>query len=333
MKRIHIASSIALGLGALLLSGSATGYTLYNPVLTWDCPPSIIVDETGIASIADATNGVAIAVSSINAVPTTVDTWNNAGAARIVAAVKGSTANIEVGDSQPMIHFGDPEGYCTGICLAKTMVTATEREVGYNSWRVIDSDTFFNVSHDWTSQGEDPNGVGCSNEAYLESTLVHEVGHALGLDHSSVAGATMFSNTALCNQGPATIESDDVAGILALYGTAPCTNSLFSPCVTHTQFLHEDDDSLDFQPCGTSFTMGGSGTIKGWIEGPLLADFDLFLQKQTYSGWQVVASGTTTNASEAISYSATAGTYRFYVTAFDGSGNYHFWYKRPTFFP
>jgi hypothetical protein len=331
MKRIHLASSLVLGLGALLLSGSATGYSLNSPVLTWDCPPRYIVDETGIASIDDADGGVAIVVTAINAVASTIDTWNNAGAAKIVSAAKGSTASMTIGDGVPMIKFSDPMSYCTGTCLATTFLAFTQRVTGVSSWKIVDSDTVFNLNHEWTSQGEDPDGVGCSNEAYIESTIAHEIGHGLGLAHSTDPSATMFPTTPVCNLGPATLATDDENGIKALYGTAPCTSTQFSPCITHTQYLTGDDD-VDIQPCGTSFTLGGTGTIKGWLEGPLVSDFDLFLEKWNGSSWTVMASGITTNSSEAISFSGTAGTYRFRVFAFDGGGVYHFWYKRPLLF-
>ena len=331
MKRIHIAPSVVLGLAALLVSGSAMSYTIEPPEHTWDCPPSIIVDETGVPSVADADGGVGIVVSMINAVTTTADSWNNAGAARIVSAKKGSTANFAVADGVPMIRFSDPDSECLNPCLALTQVALIERESGSNSYKTIDSDTVINLNFNWTSQGEDPNTVECFNEYYIENTIEHEVGHTIGLAHSSVTNATMYFSTASCSIARVTLETDDENGIEALYGPGPCTGSLFVPCVAYTQYLDEHD--TDSQPsCGGTFSMAGSGTIKGWIEGPYWSDFDLFLEKQTSSGWVQVASSTTTTSTEAITYSASAGTYRFRVFAFSDDGNYTFWYQRPTLF-
>jgi hypothetical protein len=70
--------------------------------------------------------------------------------------------------------------------------------------------TLFSTTHD-------------SYTFYLQSTLVHEFGHALGLDHSDVKAATMrpsqeksgingSSSITMC-----TLSSDDIAGIKALY--------------------------------------------------------------------------------------------------------------------
>ncbi|MCO6510466.1 MAG: matrixin family metalloprotease [Aridibacter famidurans] len=58
----------------------------------------------------------------------------------------------------------------------------------------------------------------------LESTLVHELGHAIGLGHSAVFGASMRTNVArnglysLPFTSARTLSRDDIAGARALYG-------------------------------------------------------------------------------------------------------------------
>ncbi|MBO3103610.1 S1 family peptidase [Cellulomonas fengjieae] len=76
------------------------------------------------------------------------------------------------------------------------------------------------------------------------------------------------------------------------------------------------------QPSGGSVTVSRSGTIRLCLAGPSGADFDLYLQKRSGSTWSTVAQGTTSSANEAITYSGTAGTYRYVVLAYSGSGSY-----------
>ncbi|NUU17951.1 S1 family peptidase [Cellulomonas humilata] len=76
------------------------------------------------------------------------------------------------------------------------------------------------------------------------------------------------------------------------------------------------------QPSGGSVSVTRSGTFRLCLAGPTGADFDLYLQKRSGTAWSTVARGTTSSPNEAFTYSGTAGTYRYVVDAYSGSGAY-----------
>jgi streptogrisin C len=77
-----------------------------------------------------------------------------------------------------------------------------------------------------------------------------------------------------------------------------------------------------FQPNGNYYQSTASGAHTGCLDGPDGADFDLYLQKWNGSAWADVASATSPNPDEELSYNGTAGYYRYRVHAYSGSGQY-----------
>ncbi|HVR99935.1 MAG TPA: matrixin family metalloprotease [Thermoanaerobaculia bacterium] len=204
MKKISL---IALGLVLCLVAGSLSAYVLLSPRRTWDGVPNIIVDNRGLASVSDGDLG---RTRTRNAI-TSSSAWNGAGTGTRVNATVGSVASYSLGDGTPMLNFRDPIGACTGSCLAATFTGYyTRRSNG--TYRIYDADIVTNTAYAWASAGE-----ACSSEIYVEGVMVHEVGHLLGLSHSSVSGSTMYPSVSYCSNGPATIETDDRNAINDLY--------------------------------------------------------------------------------------------------------------------
>ena len=83
----------------------------------------------------------------------------------------------------------------------------------YSGSRIIDADIVF-----WDGAFRFFSGTsGCSAGFYVEDIAAHEFGHALGLGHSAVSGATMYPSTSYCNAQNRMLDADDIAGIVSLY--------------------------------------------------------------------------------------------------------------------
>lgn len=95
-----------------------------------------------------------------------------------------------------------------------------------------------------------------------------------------------------------------------------------STCTSYSGSLSGTGVS-QYTPTTSGYVSSLSGTHTGKLTGPASgADFDLYLQKLSSSTWSQVAASESATASESISYSGTAGTYRWRVYSYSGSGSY-----------
>jgi vibriolysin len=94
-------------------------------------------------------------------------------------------------------------------------------------------------------------------------------------------------------------------------GTAACTSISGSLSGTGQQYLT------------AQYVSSVSGAHTGKLTGPASGvDFDLYLQKLSGTTWTSVAAGESATATENVSYNGTAGTYRWRVYAYSGSGSF-----------
>jgi hypothetical protein len=189
---------LALAIATIIVAATADpamAYVLLSPRRTWaSAPVNVPVYSTGNSSIADGSGGVAKVAAAVKA-------WGMVNSASTnQAAVRGQ--------APATIMLNNNGKICNGSCLAATLT-------GYYSGSTInDADVYTNTRYNFYSSGE---ADGCSGEFDIEGIMVHEVGHVIGIGHTTVVGATMYPSVSSCNTGNRTLEADDLAAKNDLY--------------------------------------------------------------------------------------------------------------------
>lgn len=191
--------SLALTLMVLVVSAEPVmAYTLLSPRRRWSTTPvTVRVYNVGNSSITDSNGGVTATVNAIRA-------WG------MISSSTTSSAAVR-GSAPATIMLNTNGGVCTGGCLAATLTGYYTTQSGDD--RINDADVYTNTSQPLYSSGE----AGCSGEYDIDGIMTHEVGHVIGIGHSSVSGATMYPSVSACNTGPRSLEADDRAARDDLY--------------------------------------------------------------------------------------------------------------------
>ena len=87
--------------------------------------------------------------------------------------------------------------------------------------------------------------------------------------------------------------------------------------------------AVAYQPTSSGYVSSTSGAHTAALTGPAGTDFDLYLQKLSGSTWTQVASSLGSTSTESINYNGTAGTYRWRILSYTGSGTYNICTTKP----
>jgi predicted Zn-dependent protease len=192
---------LSLVIATIIVGASAQpalAYVLLSPRRRWSTTPvTVRVYNVGNSTITDGSGGVNATVSAIRA-------WG------MISSSTTSSAAVR-GSAPATIMLNTNGGVCTGGCLAATLTGYYVSQTGDD--RIYDADVYTNTSHQFYSSGES----GCSAEYDINGIMVHEVGHVIGIGHSSVSGATMYPSISACNTSARTLASDDFAARDDLY--------------------------------------------------------------------------------------------------------------------
>ena len=193
---------LALSIAAILTAASAVpvqAYTLLSPQRRWKTTPvTVLVNNTGNSTITDSDHGVTAVVGAIRA-------WG------IISSSATSSQAVR-GQAPAIISLHTNGHICTGSCLAATLTGYYHQEG--SAYYIDDADIYTNTRYNYTSSRE---ADGCSGEYDIDGIMTHEVGHVIGLGHSSVAGATMYPSVSACNTAPRSLATDDINGKNDLY--------------------------------------------------------------------------------------------------------------------
>ena len=150
----------------------------------------------------------------------------------------------------------------------------------------------------------------------LFQVAVHEIGHNLGLRHSSDPGAIMFPTYAADRFE---LGHDDRNGVRALYGERATTGS-----TRKLMMSASDTGNLAKKGSQVTYEVIAPGAFDVAVDGPSDADFDLYVrngQLPTEDSWDFRAF--TTSADEKLTIPATPGDqYFIMVRSFQGKGDF-----------
>lgn len=198
MKKQSILSLVICTIIVCATAQPALAYVLLSPRRRWATTPITVRTYTGgNSTITDGSGGV-------NATVNAIKVWG------IISSSTTTSAAVR-GSAPATIMLNTNGGVCTGGCLAATLTGYYVSQTGDD--RIYDADVYTNTAQPFYSSGE----TGCSGEYDINGVMAHEVGHVIGIGHSSVAGATMYPSVSACNTANRTLASDDFAARDDLY--------------------------------------------------------------------------------------------------------------------
>jgi len=235
-----IAALVAVVAVAFVVSSAAPrAYTTYS---RWASPTAVVyINPANRDGLSDD--------AVITALRAAMDDWTTQGHSPFTFSYGGRITDTTTGyDNRNVVVFRNESN---GGMIAGTYSWADA------SNRLLDSDIIIYDAAGYSFYAFDGScNPNLGNSVYLHDIATHEFGHMLGLQHSSDPSATMTSGYATCSTAPRTLESDDIAGLQALYGTSSST----APTNTAPTVSIANPSNNASYPYGASITFSGSAT-------------------------------------------------------------------------
>src|SRR5689334_3240533 len=197
MRAVRTLAAVAAVAGAVALHSGAGAYSSFAH---WASSPVTFYVNPVNADVSQAAATAALQAG--------MDVWNTQSGSSFRYQYGGSANDTATAyDNRNVVMFRNASN---GSTIATT----------YSWWsssnELLDSDIVFWDGGFTFFTGSTGCGV-VPNAAYIEDIAAHELGHALGLNHSSASDATMYPSYSYCSSALRTLAADDINGAKALY--------------------------------------------------------------------------------------------------------------------
>jgi hypothetical protein len=191
---------VALFVGFFCITSVAFGYTLNGRKWFSSADARFYLNNS---------NGPACCLSSSqqdSQISSGINAWG-------IASKGGSTTKSGAKkDGQNVISWGRLGGTTLGVTNYVSTDTSQSQVCNGNLiYRFVEVDVRFNNQFNWQTSST------CTNGFDLAGVSTHEFGHAVGLGHSNVSGATMYPSVASCDFSMSSLANDDRSGYSAIY--------------------------------------------------------------------------------------------------------------------
>jgi LasA protease len=248
-----------------------------------------------------------------------IDFWG--GDARVLASRKGTAYKYCTNSRWPYIKLMHKNGWATGYYHLRNQAAISNGQV------LVEGQFIGN------SGVELPCGGSASGD-HVHWTLWRDSGAAEAVHNKLIGGWVWFEGSQPYSGYAERNGKRVYAGQSGLinYGHGktpppgdPCTGE---GCDKYTGSF-TGSNGVNYHPSSSGFSFAG-GKLSGWLRGAAGTDFDLILGRYNSSTgeWDRVAGSDGPGADESLTYNAGAGTYRWRINQYSGTGSYTLWTLR-----